>query len=315
MVRVCEDTLPAKGKTHAGFYMEDVLKANIDLYVKNAMNDWDFVIIISGGGQVRVGKSLLALQIAYYWKDQMKKVHGIDVPFTIKDNIVFRGAELIKQGNHLGKNFPHSPLVFDEAGADLLGVKWQKSTTQDVKDFLRECGQYNLLTILVLPEFFDLSKGVALSRSDALIDVYVLPNKEGIWDRGFYNFYSRPSKKMLYLKGRKELNYKAHPKDFHGRFYNNYPIDEQEYRTAKQVALKERENDKVQDKYLVQRNVLFKILVENGFTHQKIVDEMKELGVSISQQAISYALTNTNHQTYNNMMYKNDDGGDDDGSS
>jgi len=309
MVRVCEDTLPAKGKCKAGFHIDEVLKANLDLYVKNAKNDWDFVLIISGGGQVRVGKSVLALQLAYYWKDQMKKVHGIDVPFTIEDNIVFRGKDLIKKGNHLGKNYPHSPLVFDEAGADLLGVKWQQKSTQDVMDFLRESGQYNLFTILVIPDFFDMKKGVALSRSDCLIDVYVLPNEKGIWERGFYNFYSRPSKKNLYLFGKKELNYSAAKKDFHGRFYNNYPIDEQKYREAKAIALKERENDKPIDKYLIQRNVLFKIMTDNGFNQRQISDLMKEHGIKLTNTAICEALSSFKAQTYNKILSKEEDYG------
>jgi len=301
MVRVCEDTIKAKGKNKAGFYMEDVLKSNLDIYVKNAMRDWDFVIVVSGGGQVRVGKSVLALQIAYYWKDQMKKVHNVDVPFNLKDNIIFRGEDLIKQGNYLGKKYPHSPLIFDEAGADLQSTKWQHKATQDVKDFLRECGQYNLFTILVLPEFFNLPKGIALSRSDALLNVFVLPNKEGIWDRGFYNFYSRPNKKLLYLYGKRDLNYTAYKKDFHGRFYNNYPINEQEYRNAKQIALKNRETEKI-DKHLHQRNILFKILIEMGLTQREIAEKMKEKGVGITQRGVSNALEVVERE-YNNIMY------------
>jgi len=41
-----------------GFYMNDNLKQTIDLWVKNVKNDWDFVVIISGQGTVRVGKCL-----------------------------------------------------------------------------------------------------------------------------------------------------------------------------------------------------------------------------------------------------------------
>jgi len=59
--KVCEDWFPMKSYPHQktpGFYMENNLKETIDLWVKNAKNDWDFVIIISGQGTVRVGKCL-----------------------------------------------------------------------------------------------------------------------------------------------------------------------------------------------------------------------------------------------------------------
>jgi hypothetical protein len=82
-----------------------------------------------------------------------------------------------------------------------------KQTTQAVRDYLRECGQYNMLNILVLPEFFDLPKGIALSRSIAMINVYWLPDKDGNFQRGFFKFYNKPDKKKLYLLGKKDLDY------------------------------------------------------------------------------------------------------------
>ena len=309
MVRVCTDTLKAKGKNKAGFYMDDILKENLDALIKNIKNDWDFCIIISGGGRVRIGKSVLALQIGYYWTDQLKKVHNIEVPFNLENNIVFKGTKLIEKGNYLGENFHFSPLIYDEAGADLESLKVMRRATQDVKDFLRECGQYNLLTILVLPEYFDLPKGIALSRSDLLLDVFTIADNKGLFQRGFFNFYSRLNKKFLYLKGKKELNYKAHPYDFHGRYYNNYPIDEQEYRDSKQEALKHRELDRQADKWLLQRNILFEILIEDGYTQQEISDKLKLKGIIMSQRAVSYALEGRKGQNHNKIVYKNDEEG------
>jgi|GEM_PF-5968832 len=242
-IRVCEKLLPKgsyKGQKKDGFPMNAVLKANLDALIKNVTKDWDFVLIISGGGMVRVGKSVLGLQIAAYWVDQLKKVHGVDVPFTAKENLVFHGNDLIKKGNALGKKYPNSVLIFDEAGADLEGIKVMRRTTQAVKDYLRECGQYNMLTILVLPEFFDLPKGIALSRADFLLDVYRCSDSTGLFRRGYFKFYSRPNKKQLYLRGKKELNYKAWKYDFRGEFSDAYPIDEEDYRTLKRIALKSR---------------------------------------------------------------------------
>ena len=126
----------------------------------------------------------------------MKELYNIDLPFSVKENMVLDGKRLIEIGNQLGQNHNYAPLIFDEAGADLEGRKIMQTSTQNVLDFYRECGQYNLLNILVLPEFFDLPKGIALSRSICLIDVYYVANEEDIFERGFFKFFSRRNKKF-----------------------------------------------------------------------------------------------------------------------
>ena len=291
MARVCEKWFPKgfyKWQKTDGFYMDDVLKEQIDILLKNIKNDWDFTIIITGGGEVRVGKSVLAMQIACYWAYQIKELYGLSVPFSVKDNFVLNGKDLIKIGNKLGKEHLYSPLIYDEAGAELEGRKIMHSTTQAVLDFYRECGQYNLLNILVLPEFFDLPKGIALSRSICLIDVYYTTNEENIFERGFFNFYSRRNKKYLYLKGKKDLNYSSQKYNFHGRFFNFYPINEKEYRKSKQEALLKREVKK-RNKFQIQRDACWFLLSkEYKLTQQKIAKRMEQLtGIFIAQNTVS----------------------------
>jgi hypothetical protein len=258
-----------------GMYIHDTLKRNLDLWLKNVDEDWDFVLVISAGGMVRHGKSVLAIQVACYWHYMLWKLYGKEVPFTIEDNIVFNGNELIKKGNHLGEKYKSGCLIFDEAGADLEGVKVMKKTTQAVKDYLRECGQYNLLTILVLPEFFDLPKSIALSRTDALIDCYTTVGKDDKWERGHFNFFSRTKKKKLYLLGKKELNYKAANEDFHGDWEHVYPIDEAEYRKAKAVALKTRAETSAKESRMgAYLKGALKLLVVKGLTYAEIAREI-----------------------------------------
>jgi hypothetical protein len=159
---------------------------------------------------------------------------------------------------------------------------------------------------LVLPDYFDLPKGIALNGSDFLIDVFALPDKDGKFVRGFFNFYSRPNKKLLYLKGKKELNYKAHSYDFHGRFYNFYPIDEQEYRTAKLEALQTRGNEKKDNVYMRQRNILFKILEDTGMSMTEVSKRMKKYGIPLSHVSISDALLAIKRSNLINTMCEND---------
>lgn len=280
MVRVCKDMFP-KGsyfnQRGDGFYMDDTFKNQMDILLKNIINDWDFTIIITGGGEVRVGKSVLAMQIGYYWTYMINKLYNRKLIFTVKNNFVFDGRQLIKKGNELGINQQFACLPFDEAGADLEGRKAMQTITQDVLDYYRECGQYNMLNILVLPEYFDLPKGIAMSRSIFLLDVYYTANKEGFFQRGYYNFYSRRNKKYLYLYGKRDLNYFAYRYDFHGRFFNFYPIDEKEYRAEKQKALKGRES-KRRNKFQIQRDACWHLLCDEiGWSRQEVCKRMEQL--------------------------------------
>jgi len=290
MARVCIDLYP-KGFSYNrkdGFYLEGILKDQLDLLIKNIKNDWDFTIIITGGGEVRVGKSVLAMHIAAYWVDQIKKVYGKIIPFDIESVFVFDGKKLIKKGNELGQKYSYPVLIYDEAGADLEGKKIMQTLTQDVLDFFRECGQYNMLNIIVLPEFFDLPKGIALSRSIFLLDVSYVASEEGIFQRGYFNFYSRPNKKYLYLKGKKELNYKAYHYDFHGRFYHFYPIDEKKYRSVKQEAMTKRESRR-RNKFQMQRDACWYLLnQEINWTQEQVAKRMEQLtGIFVARNTIS----------------------------
>ena len=291
-IRVCREWFPnEKNPEDSGFLMEEQLKIQIDVLLKNITRDWDFTIIITGQGEVRVGKSMIAMQIAAYWNYMVWKLHKVKNLFSVQENMVFEGKKLIEIGNKLGKNNPYSVLIYDEAGADLEGRKIMQITTQEVLDYYRECGQYNLLNILVLPEFFDLPKGLALSRSIFLIDVYYSADQEGVFKRGYFNFFSRRQKKWLYLLGKKDLNYNAVKYDFNGKFPLFYVINEEEYRIAKQEALSKRENKK-RNKFQMQRDASWFLLwSEFGMKQEDIGRRMEGLtGVFVPHNTISDAL-------------------------
>lgn len=297
MARVCTDWFPPhyfSGIRYynykPGFFMDDFLKEQLDILIKNIKNDWDFTIIISGRGEVRVGKSVLGMQIAAYWAHQMWEVHKIKVSFNLKDNWVFDGRKLIEHGNNLGEKFPYSPLLYDEAGADLAGTKVMQSITQDVLDYFRECGQYNMLNILILPDFFELPVGIAITRSIFLIDVDYKIDENDIFTRGYFHFYSRPNKKDLYIDGKKRKDYNAAKHDFPGIFRVFYPINELEYRKLKREALRHREN-RGRNITIDQRDCAWAILHENyGMKFVDIAKNMTEYtGRTLSQDAVEKA--------------------------
>jgi len=317
-VRVCQDWFPKgsyKGQKEDGFLMWDLLKLQLDILLKNITRDWDFTIVISGQGEVRVGKSFLASQIGCYWVYQLEKLYGIKVKWDI-DNFVLTGKDLIKRGNWLGTHYKYSPLVYDEAGADLEGRKVMTSMTRDVLDYYRECGQYNMLNILVLPDFFDLPKGIALTRSIFLIDVYYIATEEGIFERGYFNFYSKRNKKKLYLNGKKELNYHVAPYDFNGQFPNVFTLNYEKYKKLKLEALKKRESLK-RNKFQIQRDASWYLLAGEGLTCKKCGNEIKltqeqlarrmenMTGIFVHQTTIGDALKRYGYEEQQKMEDKN----------
>lgn len=238
MTYVCKEWFPNKEHPEkSGFFMDDYLKRELDIYLRNVTHDWDFTILISGQGEMRVGKSLVGLQICAYWTYQIEKLYGIKVPFNIKENLVLNGNELMKKGIALGEKYKYATLDYDEAADDLESTKVMKGSTQMIKDYLRKAAQFNMLNIIIQSEFFEVPKPIAISRSCCLIDVYYNISETGYFERGHYNFYSRRGKKKLYLLGKKMLDYSCVKPDFKGVFVNFYPVNEQEYRKEKRDAL------------------------------------------------------------------------------
>lgn len=255
MVRVCEDFIwyrdkhktirvndpsevPEGKQVHRGFFMDAYLKKVLDSYIYNVENDMDFVIIITGGGSVRVGKSLLAIQIAYYVSQQL------GTPFDLS-HIVFTAEELMGTVQEVKKP-SHSVFIYDEAREAMNSKMAMAKIQRTLQQFFAECGQLNDMFILCLPDFFELNKGMAINRSECLIDCYFnsskAKNKVGdevtVLQRGHFRFFKRSGKRNLYLKGKPDMNYYRWRPDFVGKWDNVYPIDEGAYRDKKLSALK-----------------------------------------------------------------------------
>lgn len=276
-------------------YFDGMLKSALDSLIYNASADWDFVIIVSGDRMVRVGKSVLAMQIAGYLAYRLK------TQFSLK-NIFFDSQEMINYAQNCPKN---SVLVFDEAREGLAASKNGKKLQQDLLDYFAECGQLNHIFIIVLPDFFELKENIAVGRSEYLINVYrketqlmADPYNEGTkipvvrLDRGYFEFYSRNKKQTLYdaSQHRHQKNYHLVKCNFYGRFTNTYIVDETEYKLAKKAALarfeeKKKESAK-QDKYEALRNNLIKQYKDYG---PKRTSEilLEKWGITLGESQIS----------------------------
>lgn len=215
--------------TDKQYYMSNYLLQNLDILKRTIKRDMDHVILITGSGKVRIGKSILAQQVGYYLS------HG-RVPFT-NDNIVFRSDKLIDVANKLPK---YSVIVYDEAREGLESTKTLMSKNRDLLDFFAECGQLNLFVIIVLPDFFDLKKSIAITRSTCLLNVYF--GEE--FNRGYFSFFNDKQKKELYLKGKQWLNYTCVKPSFRDKFFDVYTVDKEKYKQQKRDSLKHYNNER-----------------------------------------------------------------------
>lgn len=278
MAYVCPEWFPnEKHPEKSGFYMDNYLRAQIDVMVKNVIKDWDFTILISGQGEMRVGKSLIGLQIGAYWTYELQRLYGFQIPFNVQENLVMNGRDLIKKGMALGNKYKFAAINYDEAADDMETTKVMTGAAQQVKDYLRKAAQFNMLNIIVQSEFFEVPKPIAISRSSCLIDVSYSSDEYGNFQRGTFRFFSRRNKKRLYLLGKKMLDYNTVKPDFVGYFPNFYPVDEQEYRAEKRKSLmswnKATQLEVKRKEWLIG---CFKYLHENGLSYREIAEIISE---------------------------------------
>lgn len=204
-----------------GFYMDGYLKENLDRAKELFDKDWDIIFLYDG--YEGSGKSVKAMQDCKY----------IDDSFTM-DRICFdpkQFTEAIKKGK------PGQAVLYDEAYTGLSSRATMSLINRTLVSMLAEIRQKRLFVAIVMPTFFDLDKYVALWRSRALIHVYLGKG----FQRGFFSFFNMDKKKFLYVNGKKFYAYSRGTPNFRGRFYEQYVVDEQEYRKLKAKSLQDRE--------------------------------------------------------------------------
>lgn len=284
-----------KGDLKEGYYMDGYLAENLQHIPKFLARDFDCVGIISGRGKVRTGKSTMGSQIAYYcaWllaggemnlkrtEDGKRFINPVvtkkptkKVNFSLK-NLAFAPEDLMRLGRDLPKN---SVIVYDEGRTGLDAKTSMTSLNRLLEDFFQECGQYNHVILIILPDFFKLHMDYAVSRSYFLVDVFLDEN----FTRGFFNFYNETQKDFLYNHGKKRLGilakYSASYPSFSGRFSKWMPFDSEDYKKLKRLALKKKELGQRRTKIKEQRDALMYLYKsEMEFTLGEVAEKMSEV--------------------------------------
>jgi hypothetical protein len=275
--------------------MDGFLRTNLNEVPNFLKKSWDCVIIVSGSGKVRIGKSTMAIQMGYYlaWlMNENKKSDKSDkVPFDI-NNIVFSPDELMQTALKLPK---HSVIVYDEGRAGLDSARAMENINKATQDFFQECGQLGHIIVIVLPDFFKLSEMIAVPRSLFLINCYTDRN----YNRGYFSFFSEKKKEVLYVfgKGKKITvsKYLAIEPNFHGRFMDYFPLDKELYDTKKKEALKKRKKSQRDVKWHMERDTMFYLLVKMfKMSYADVSREVsKILDHQVGQRAVEYGVEAT----------------------
>lgn len=227
------------------------LYENLKKAKKVIKSDWDMCFVVDG--IERGGKSVLAQQIAGF----------LDPTLTL-DRIAFNPEEFKQAVKNAQK---YQAVIYDEAYSGLSSRQAMSIVNKGLISMMAQIGQKNLFVVIVLPNFFELDKYIALHRSRALIHVFVDAN----WKRGFFRFYNKDRKKPLYMKGKKYYSYCV-KQNFHGRFPKPYIVDDSAYREKKAKSLNA---DISQSTFEVNakqhRDSLIRFCNEMGWTHEQIM--------------------------------------------
>lgn len=242
-MKFAEDLFPkgtfSKQQT-GGAYINENLSKNLDILAKKIADDMHFLLLITGHDNVGNGKTTLLTQVGTYLTWKINQLHKTNNTFE-SNNLVFSGKELIQKSLELPK---FSIIGLDEG--DELTTHGMKELARKLKTYFRKCRQLNQILVLILPSFFELPKFYALARSTCLLDVKFM----GEFDRGYFSFYGSKSKKLLYLKGKKEWDYECVRPDFEGRFFGSYCFfpnlkeNMEKYKKVKFEDLRDEEEEK-----------------------------------------------------------------------
>ena len=256
------------GVTDLDLYLDPVLKQKMDLMIKRSTGKKHMDNLIVIDGDEGIGKSTLAVFLAYYYSDQTGR------PFSV-DNIFFDINKLIK----FAQTTEDQIIIWDEAALGGLSTEHAKTHQVNLTKLLMTARKKRHFWIFNIPKFFKLNEYILVDRAIALIHVYAKREIEA----GRFAYYKKKSKERLFydrIRTRQRNYYKY--MSFWGTFPNclSKIIDEVEYDRKKDLAIASIGNEDKKniwkDKYLNS----VKNMQDLGLTTREIA---KWLGISKSR--------------------------------
>ncbi len=240
-----------------GMYIDGfVYKTLTDAKAIMEKKDLDLPIAITG--YPGSGKSTFGLQAASF----------LDPTFNV-DRMCVDTLEFI---DAIKKAKPLQAVVLDESFEGLGSTQIRRELGRALANLLNVVRQKRLYIFVILPNFFDLSKTVAIFRTRWLFHCY----SESFGDIGKFTAFDRITKQKLYIMGKRFEDYNCVRADFYGVFSPYIPprFDYQKYLNKKEQQLKNiNKNVDTTTQGIKQRNLLIGHLgKEMDYTTKHIAD-------------------------------------------
>ncbi len=201
-----------KPDKNTSYYLDGYLKANLDVSIKEVRkHDYDrFILLV---GKEGCGKTTFSFQCAKY----------CDPSFNL-DRVCFTPEQFLEAVEQAEK---YQAIVFDETMWG-LGVRNVMAKMNKVLiKVMSEMRSKNLFVFMNIPNFFMMDWYIAQHRSTGLLYIY---------KRSFFGSYDYPTKKKLYISGKRLHSYSTRP-NFRGRFIKNFVLNKKDYEAKKQIAI------------------------------------------------------------------------------
>lgn len=222
------------------------------------------------------GKStLMRTTIAPYLAETLNNIY-----------IVFTADDFVKTSNECPEN---SVILVDEGFADWNSRQSTRNTFLKLVNHAQLIRQKHLYILICLPNFFDLSKTIAIFRSSHLFVTYATDRGR----RGQFLAFGRDKKRELYIKGSKYMDYNCVRANFVGNFRMNKGLmDDEGYERLKKRHLLSQEKelskpdtDRVDRANLITDNVIIN-LKRKSFTQKEMAEILNVNSETVSRHWI-----------------------------
>jgi len=267
------ELLPKGMREEGSIYMDGILYDSFD-NAKKVMRKRNVDLVIAISGYPGTGKSKIAAQLASF----------CDPSFT--EDRMFQTSEEFQEAVE-NEIEPLKSYVLDEAFEGLSSGEVRRRAGRLFTSLLNVVRQKRLFIFIVLPDFFDLGKSIAIFRSRWLIHCY----GESFGDVGTFIAFDQSSKKLLYIKGKQFENYSAQKADFNGTFTNadspNFNWKRYEEEIKPKAIKRADENINSERNSLKHRNILLLKLKDYCGIKPKQIAEWIDMNVNYVRDLIN----------------------------
>lgn len=274
--------LPKNSKEIGSIYMDGMLYESFS-NAKDVMKKKNLDLVIACSGYPGLGKSKLISQVAAFCDPTFTE----DRMWQTTDDFV----SAVK--NETGILKAH---VLDEAWEGLSSGQVRRKIGRILLNIMNVIRQKRLFIFIVLPDFFDLSKSIAIFRSRWLLHCY----SEEFGDVGRFAAFDQNAKKQLYIRGKKFEDYGAWPADFYGVFTKcdspNFDWERYEKVIKPKSMISSLESSETNSDAIDQRNELIYLLYNSHEYKTKEISQKCNISLRSVQQIIrDMKSSNTTH--------------------